>query len=90
MTDFDLPTLMRESMLVVLKLGGPMLAVGLAVGLLVSILQAITQVHEATLAFIPKVAALAITLMLLAPFMLATLTGYAHLLFNRIIAIGAS
>jgi len=90
MTDSDLATLMRESMLVVLKLGGPLLAVGLLVGVLVSVLQAITQVHEATLAFIPKVLALGVTLVLLAPFMLGTLSTYAHLLFDRIIAIGGS
>ena len=90
MTDSDLAVLIRESMMVVLKLGGPLLAVGLIVGVLVSVLQAITQVHEATLAFIPKVLALAVTLGLLAPFMLATLTGYAHLLFDRIIALGTS
>lgn len=90
MNDADLGMLMRESMLVVLKLGGPLLAVGLVVGLLVSVLQAVTQIHEATLAFIPKVIALAAALVLLAPFMLATLTGYMHLLFQRIIAIGGT
>lgn len=90
MTDSDLAALMRETMLVVLKVGGPLLAVGLVVGALVSVLQAITQIHETTLAFVPKVLALAATLALLAPFMLATLTGYAHLLFDRIIVIGAS
>lgn len=90
MSDADLGMLMRESMLVVLKLGGPLLAVGLVVGLLVSVLQAVTQIHEATLAFIPKVVALAAALVLLAPFMLATLSGYMHLLFQRIIAIGGT
>ncbi|HEX5326356.1 MAG TPA: flagellar biosynthetic protein FliQ [Acetobacteraceae bacterium] len=90
MTDSDLAALMRETMLVVLKVGGPLLAVGLVVGALVSVLQAITQIHETTLAFVPKVLALAATLALLAPFMLATLTGYAHVLFDRIVAIGSS
>ncbi len=90
MSDADLGMLMRESMLVVLKLGGPLLAVGLVVGLLVSVLQAVTQIHEATLAFIPKVVALAAALVLLAPFMLETLSGYMHLLFQRIIAIGGT
>jgi flagellar biosynthetic protein FliQ len=90
MTEADLVALMRDSMLVVLKLAGPLLAAGLVVGVLVSLLQAVTQVHEATLAFIPKLLALGVALALLAPFMVATLTTYAHGLFDRIVAIGAS
>src|ERR1700712_743096 len=60
MTEGDLAVLMREAMWVSLRLGGPPLAVALAVGLLVSLLQAITQVNEATLAFVPKALALAV------------------------------
>jgi flagellar biosynthetic protein FliQ len=90
MTDTDLAMLLREGMLVVLKLGGPPLLVALIVGLVISLLQAITQVHEATLAFVPKVLALGLALMLLGPFMLATLSAYAHLLFDRIVAIGGT
>ena len=90
MTDIDLATLLRGAMLVMLKLSGPPLLVALVVGLLISVLQAITQIHEATLAFVPKALALGIALLLLGPFMLATLTAYTHLLFDRIIAIGGS
>ena len=90
MSSADVAALMRDSMMVALKLGGPLLAVGLVAGGLISVLQAVTQVHEATLAFIPKVVALGITLVLLAPFMTQTLIAYAHLLFDRIITIGIS
>ncbi len=90
MTDLDLATLLREGMLVLLKLAGPPLLVALAVGLVVSVLQAITQIHEATLAFVPKALALGVALMLLGPFMLATLSSYTRLLFDRIIVIGGS
>jgi flagellar biosynthesis protein FliQ len=90
MTSADIAALLRDSMLVALKLSGPPLLVGLVVGAVVSLLQAITQVHEATLAFIPKAIALGATLAFLAPFMMQTLASYAHLLFDRIIAIGVS
>ncbi len=90
MTEADVATVMREGLLVVLKLGGPPLLVGLVVGALVSLLQAVTQIHEATLAFVPKAIALAATLALLGPFMLSALTAYSHLIFDRIIAIGGS
>jgi flagellar biosynthesis protein FliQ len=90
MTDGDVAAMMRGAMLVMLQISGPLLLVALVVGLLMSLLQAITQINEATLAFVPKILALGLTLMLLGPFILATLSGYAHLLFDRIVAIGGS
>jgi flagellar biosynthetic protein FliQ len=90
MTEGDLAVLMREAMWVSLRLGGPPLAVALAVGLLVSLLQAITQINEATLAFVPKALALAVTMILLGPFMLSTLTDFTHLLFDRLVTAGGS
>jgi flagellar biosynthesis protein FliQ len=90
MNDTDLAALLRDAMLVMLKLGGPPLMVALVVGLVISLLQAITQIHEVTVAFVPKVLAIGLTLLLMGPFMLATLSSYAHLLFDRIITIGGS
>jgi flagellar biosynthetic protein FliQ len=90
MIDTDLAALLRDAMLVMLKLGGPPLMVALVVGLVISLLQAITQIHEVTIAFVPKVLAIGLTLLLMGPFMLATLSSYAHLLFDRIITIGGS
>ena len=84
------PCLLRDGMLVMLKLGGPPLMVALGVGLIISLLQAITQINEATLAFVPKVLAIGVALVLLGPFMLSTLSDYTHTLFDRLIAIGGS
>ena len=90
MNDTDIGLLLRDGMLVMLKLGGPPLVIALVVGLLVALLQAITQINEATLAFVPKVFALGVALLLLGPFMLSTLTGYTHTLIDRLVAIGGS
>lgn len=90
MNDADVAVLLREAMLVMLKLGGPLLIVALIVGLLTALLQAVTQLNEATLVFVPKVLALGAALVLLGPFMLATLSGYARVLFDRLVAIGGS
>jgi flagellar biosynthesis protein FliQ len=90
MNDADIAMLLRDGMLVMLKLGGPPLLVALVVGLVIALLQAITQINEATLAFVPKVLALCIALVLLGPFMVGTLSDYTHILFDRLIAIGAS
>ena len=90
MNDTDIGLLLRDGMLVMLKLGGPPLMVALAVGLLIALLQAITQINEATLAFVPKVFAIGVALLLLGPFMLSTLSGYTHTLLDRMVAIGGS
>jgi len=78
----------REALWVSLQIGGPLLLLLLAVGLVVAVLQALTQVNEATLAFLPKVAALAAALLLLGPFFAGVLRGYAGGLFQAAIEVG--
>jgi len=68
----------REALLTALKLAVPLLAVGLVVGLSVSILQAVTQIQEQTLAFIPKILAVVATLLFLMPWMLSTVVEYTR------------
>jgi flagellar biosynthetic protein FliQ len=69
---------------VVLKLAGPILGLGLAVGLVVSVFQAATQIQEQTLAFVPKIAAVIVALLLFGPWMLATLTDFAHQILGNL------
>lgn len=90
MTEADVGQLLRESMVVVLKLGGPPLLVALAVGLVMSLVQAVTQINEQTLAFAPKAAALGTALLLMGSFMDTTLTDFARVLFDRIVLVGGS
>jgi flagellar biosynthetic protein FliQ len=66
------------------KVAMPMLAAGLIVGLVVSIFQAVTQIQEQTLAFIPKVVALAAVLLILGPWMLNQLLAYTADLWGGI------
>lgn len=89
MTEADIAASIRDCMLAMLKIGGPLLLVGLVVGLAIALLQAVTQVNEATLAFVPKVVATGLTMLLLGPFMYGTLSSYTHLLFDRMVAVGA-
>jgi flagellar biosynthetic protein FliQ len=90
MNEGEVGSLLRESVTVVLKLGGPPLGAGLAVGILMSLVQTITQVHEQTVAFVPKLAAIVFTLVVLGPFMVGTLTDFAHLLFDQLVIVGGS
>ena len=73
-----------------LKLGGPPLGAGLLVGVVMSLVQTVTQVHEQTVAFVPKLAAIVVTLVVLGPFMLNTLTDFAHKVFDQLVAVGGS
>jgi flagellar biosynthesis protein FliQ len=90
MSDIDVAALIRECMVVTMKLGGPPLMVGLLVGLLVSFIQAVTQINEATLAFLPKVVAIGVAMVMLGPFMAATLITFSHQIFEQIVMVGGS
>ena len=90
MSEADVGALVQDSMVVTMKLCFPILGVALAVGLLISFIQAVTQINESTLAFLPKIFAIGLTLMLLASFMAATLAGFSYRVFDRIIAVGGS
>jgi flagellar biosynthetic protein FliQ len=90
MNETDIAGLIRDGMLVTLKLGGPPLLVALGVGLLISLLQAITQINEATLAFVPKVVAIGATIIFLGSYMFSTLDAYTRLLLDRMISVGGS
>jgi flagellar biosynthetic protein FliQ len=84
----DVGAMLRGAMLVVFKLGGPPLLMTLAVGVVMSLVQAVTQINEQSLAFLPKVLVITGTLLLLGPFMMATLSDYMHLVMDRLVAVG--
>ena len=66
------------------ELSLPLLATALFVGLLVSVFQAATQLNEATLSFLPKIAAMIVVLILVAPWMMRRMTSYTADLYKRI------
>lgn len=78
----------REAIGTVVLVGGPVLGVSLLVGLLVSIFQAMTQIQEQTLSFIPKVVAVVAILMILGPWMLSVLTVYTSNLLTQLATFG--
>ena len=77
-------SLATQAMMLALKIAGPMLLAGLIVGLLVSIFQAVTSIQEQSLSFIPKVIAVAVLIVVLGPWMLDQLVGYAQNLYLSI------
>lgn len=75
----------RDAVIVVLKIGTPIMLISLIVGLVISLFQALTQIQEATLTFVPKILVVFVSLLLLAPFMLHTLTDFTEQLMQRIV-----
>jgi flagellar biosynthesis protein FliQ len=73
-----------QAMQVALKVGLPLMLVGLLVGLAISIFQAVTQIQEQTLAFIPKVIGLGVVLVVAGPWMLNQLLTWTHELWAGI------
>jgi flagellar biosynthetic protein FliQ len=73
-----------DAMGIALKLGLPLMLVGLIVGLIVSIFQAVTQIQEMTLTFIPKILALGVVMVIAGPWMLGQLLTYTENLYNGI------
>jgi flagellar biosynthesis protein FliQ len=77
MTEDMVMQLASDAVRTTIFLAGPMLAAAMAIGIVVSLLQAITQINESTLTFIPKMVAILVVLALCAPWMLETLQNYA-------------
>jgi flagellar biosynthetic protein FliQ len=76
--------LASQAMSLALKIAGPILLVALVVGLLVSVFQAVTQIQEQSLSLIPKIAGVAVVIVVLGPWMLGQLVSYTAALFTSI------
>jgi flagellar biosynthetic protein FliQ len=72
----------QNALTTIVYLAGPVLLAAMAVGIVVSILQAITQINEQTLTFIPKMIAVVLTIVLMAPWMLKIMQDYAVSIFG--------
>lgn len=71
----------QQAILMMLLLGGPVLMVSLGVGLVVSVFQAVTQINEQTLTFVPKIIAVLAILVVMGPWMLQIFTAYTAQVF---------
>jgi flagellar biosynthetic protein FliQ len=74
-------TALNQALWAVVQLGGPILLAALVVGVVISLIQAVTQVNEMTLSYVPKIIAIGLVLLIAGPWMLQTLIDYAAHLF---------
>ncbi len=84
MTRDTVVSLAVDAMMLALKIGMPILLAGLVVGLVISVFQAVTQIQEQTLTFIPKILATALVVVIAGPWMLDQLVAYAQDLYGAI------
>lgn len=88
MTPVEVVDIGREAIWVLLKTAAPVMLIALGVGLIVSLFQALTQMQEMTLAFVPKIIAIFIAIIVLSPYMIGELTGFMDQISIRISDIG--
>lgn len=88
MTGPEVVDVARDGIFTFLKVCGPSMIVALVVGLAISLLQALTQIQEQTLVYVPKILAIAVTLLLTLPFMGDAMAGYMARVASRIASGG--
>lgn len=84
MNELEVLDISRDAVFTLLKIVTPILLVALCVGLIIGIFQALTQIQEMTLAFVPKIIAVFVTIILLFPFMLGQMQTLTESLFSKI------
>lgn len=76
--------LAQQALMVVLLVSAPMLGLGLTVGLMVSVFQATTSIQEQTLAFIPKIIAVFVAILIFGPWMLRIMVEFVSSIFTNV------
>jgi len=84
----DVLDVARDAIFVTLKIGGPIMLIALLTGLTIALFQALTQIQEITLAFVPKILVIFVAILLFMPFMLSTLIAFTERLAERIVNLG--
>jgi len=88
MTPQTVIAIAREALTVTLLVASPMLVFGLVIGLIISIFQAVTQINEMTLTIVPKIVAVAVSLLIFLPWMINLLIDFTRHMFAMIPTLG--
>ena len=88
MTGSEVLDVARDAILTLVIVSSPLMLIGLIVGVIISLFQALTQIQEMTLAFVPKIVVIFAVFLLALPFMVSTLVGFTHELAGRIAGVG--
>lgn len=87
MNEEEIIELMRETLWLSIKISSPIMIIGLVVGVVIALFQALTQIQEVTLVFVPKILAIFLAMFVLLPAFTTTMIEFMQVLADRIIAI---
>ncbi len=88
MSEEEILELARQAILISIEIGTPILLIGLVVGVAIALVQALTQIQEITLVFVPKILAIFLALFIFLPGMMKTLTVFMESIADKIVGIG--
>jgi flagellar biosynthetic protein FliQ len=88
MNQTEIIELAQEAIIMTLQISTPVMMVGLLVGVLIALVQALTQIQEMTLVFVPKIIAIFAAIFVLFPAFVASMTAFMQNLADRIVGIG--
>jgi flagellar biosynthetic protein FliQ len=88
MNETELIDIAREAIMLTIKIGAPVMIVGLIVGVAIALVQALTQIQEMTLVFVPKILAIFMAIFVLFPLFVTTMQDFMHLIADKIVGIG--
>ncbi len=87
MNQTEIIDVVRQSIIITMQISAPVMLIGLVVGVIVALFQALTQIQEMTLVFVPKILAIFVALFALLPFMTNTLIAFTRELMDRVVGI---
>ena len=90
MTSGEVLDVARDAILTLVLVASPLMLIGLVVGVVISLFQALTQIQEMTLVFVPKILAIFVAMLVALPFMSDLLQGYMARVAARIISMGSA
>lgn len=88
MNETEVIEVARQAIMISIEISAPILLVGLVVGVSIALVQALTQIQEITLVFVPKIMAIFLALFIFLPTMMKTLTVFMEALADRMIGLG--
>jgi len=88
MSEIEIIDIAREAIWLMIVIGTPVMVVGLLVGVVIALLQALTQIQEITLVFVPKILAMFIAIFVLFPSFIMIMTSFMQGIADRIVGIG--
>jgi flagellar biosynthetic protein FliQ len=88
MTDQQVLEIAQQALLISIQIGAPTLLVGLVVGVAIALIQALTQIQEMTLVFVPKILVIFLTMFLTLPWMMSVLVAFTRELADTMIGAG--